>query len=79
MYYECQKTGRRVIDGILAWKILETFDAHYADDVVMSVNEKDERVENVANQEYELKFWQMSKSFMRLKSHELRSMERTLR
>ena len=45
-----------VIDGILTGKILETFDAYYADDVVMSENLKDERVGKAANREYELKF-----------------------
>ena len=35
---------KTVIDGILAGKILETFDAYYADDVVMSENRTDERV-----------------------------------
>jgi len=45
-----------VIDGILAGKILETFDAYYADDVVMSENKKDERVGKVKNREYELQF-----------------------
>ena len=33
-----------VIDGILAGKILETFDAYYANDVVMSENRTEERV-----------------------------------
>lgn len=45
-----------VIDGILAGKIFETFDAYYADDVVMSDDRKDERVGNAANREYEEKF-----------------------
>ena len=45
-----------VIDGILTGKILETFDAYYADNVVMSENLKDERVGKAANREYELKF-----------------------
>ena len=45
-----------VIDGILGGKILETFDAYYADDVVMSENRKDERIGKAANREYELKF-----------------------
>ena len=45
-----------VIDGILAGKILETFDAYYADDVVMSENKKDERVGKAKNREYELQF-----------------------
>ena len=45
-----------VIDGILSGKLLETFDAYYADDVVMSENRKDERIGKAANREYELKF-----------------------
>ena len=45
-----------VIDGILTGKVLETFDAYYADNVVMSENLKDERVGKAANREYELKF-----------------------
>ena len=45
-----------VIDGILTGKILETFDAYYADNVVMSENLQDERVGKAANREYELKF-----------------------
>ena len=48
--------AQAVIDGILAGKILETFDAYYADNVVMSENLKDERVGKPANREYELKF-----------------------
>ncbi len=45
-----------VIDGILAGKILETFDAHYAENVVMSENKKEERVGKATNREYELQF-----------------------
>ncbi|MDY7095136.1 MAG: nuclear transport factor 2 family protein [Acidobacteriota bacterium] len=45
-----------VIDGILAGKILETFDEHYADDVVMSENGQDERVGKQACREYEVAF-----------------------
>lgn len=45
-----------VIDGILAGKILETFDAYYADDVVMSENGIDERVGKTVNREYEIQF-----------------------
>ena len=52
-----------VIDGIVAGKILETFDAYYADDVVMSENLKDERVGKTANREYELKFLENVQEF----------------
>ena len=45
-----------VIDGILAGKILETFDIYYADDVVMSENRAEERVGKVMNREYEIQF-----------------------
>jgi ketosteroid isomerase-like protein len=45
-----------VIDGILTGKILETFDAYYADNVVMSENRTEERVGKVANREYEIQF-----------------------
>ena len=45
-----------VIDGILSGKILETFDAYYADDVVMSENQIEERVGKAVNREYEIKF-----------------------
>jgi ketosteroid isomerase-like protein len=45
-----------VIDGILAGKILETFDAYYGDDVVMSENRTHERVGKAVNREYEIKF-----------------------
>ncbi len=45
-----------VIDGILAGKILETFDTYYDDHVVMSENKKDERVGKARNREYELQF-----------------------
>lgn len=45
-----------VIDGILAGTLLETFDAYYADDVVMSENRKDERVGKAANRKYEMQF-----------------------
>ncbi len=42
-----------VIDGVLAGKILETFDKYYADDVVMSENGVDERVGKRPCREYE--------------------------
>ena len=45
-----------VIDGIKAGKILETFDAYYANDVIMSENLTDERVGKAVNREYEIKF-----------------------
>lgn len=45
-----------VIDGIRAGKILETFDAYYDDEVVMSENGVDERVGKAANREYEQAF-----------------------
>jgi hypothetical protein len=45
-----------VIDGILAGKILETFDAYYANDVVMSENRTEERVGKALNRAYEIKF-----------------------
>jgi ketosteroid isomerase-like protein len=45
-----------VIDGILAGKVLETFEAWYADDVVMSENGVQERVGKAANREYEQQF-----------------------
>jgi ketosteroid isomerase-like protein len=45
-----------VIDGILAGKILETFDRYYAEDVVMSENGADERVGKAANRTYEENF-----------------------
>lgn len=44
---------KAVIDGILAGKILETFDKYYADDVIMSENKKEERVGKAANRAYE--------------------------
>ena len=45
-----------VIDGILTGKILETFDAYYSDDVVMSENRTEERVGKAVNREYEIQF-----------------------
>lgn len=45
-----------VIDGIMGGKILETFDAYYANDVVMSENGIDERVGKTVNREYEIQF-----------------------
>ncbi len=48
--------AQAVIDGILAGKILETFDAYYADNVVMSENRTEERVGKAKNREYELQF-----------------------
>lgn len=47
---------KAVIDGILAGKIIETFDEFYADDVVMSENGRDERVGKAANRAYEEQF-----------------------
>ncbi len=58
-----QNNVQAVIDGILAGKLLETFDAYYADDVVMSENKKEERVGKVANREYELKFLENIQEF----------------
>ena len=58
-----QNQVQAVIDGILTGKILETFDAYYADDVVMSENKKDERVGKAANREYELKFLENIQEF----------------
>ena len=52
-----------VIDGILNGKILETFDAYYADDVVMSENQKDERVGKAANRQYEVQFLENVQEF----------------
>ena len=45
-----------VIDGVLAGNVLETFDAYYDDDVVMSENGADERVGKAANRAYEEAF-----------------------
>ena len=52
-----------VIDGILQGKILETFDAFYADDVVMSENLTEERVGKKANREYEIQFLENVQEF----------------
>ncbi len=52
-----------VIDGILAGKVLETFDAWYADDVVMSENKQDERVGKANNREYEVQFLENVQEF----------------
>ncbi|MCA9461505.1 MAG: nuclear transport factor 2 family protein [Nitrospira sp.] len=52
-----------VIDGILNGNILETFDAYYADDVVMSENQKDERVGKAANRQYEIQFLENVQAF----------------
>lgn len=45
-----------VIDGILAGRILETFDRYYADDVVMSENGANERAGKAVNRAYEEQF-----------------------
>lgn len=47
---------QQVIDGVLAGKILETFDTYYADDVVMSENGADERVGKAECRKYEEQF-----------------------
>ena len=52
-----------VIDGILAGKILETFDAYYANDVVMSENRTEERIGKALNREYEIKFLENIQEF----------------
>ena len=51
-----QADVQAVIDGILAGKIVETFDQFYADDIVMSENGADERVGKAANRVYEEQF-----------------------
>ncbi len=48
--------AQAVIDGVLAGKILETFDKYYAEDVVMSENGADERVGKATNRKYEENF-----------------------
>jgi ketosteroid isomerase-like protein len=45
-----------VIDGIRAGRLLKTFDAWYADDVVMSENGMTERVGKAVNRQYEEQF-----------------------
>ena len=45
-----------VIDGTLRGEILETFDAYYADDVVMSENGVEDRVGKAANRAFEEQF-----------------------
>ena len=55
--------AQAVIDGILAGKILETFDAYYAEDVVMSENRAEERVGKEKNREYELQFLDSVQAF----------------
>ncbi|MEM8800081.1 MAG: nuclear transport factor 2 family protein [Pseudomonadota bacterium] len=45
-----------VIDGVLAGKIVETFDQYYADDVVMIENGGEPRVGKAVNREYEQGF-----------------------
>lgn len=51
-----QQQVQAVVDGILAGKLLETFDEYYADNVVMSDNRTDERVGKVTNRVHEQKF-----------------------
>lgn len=58
-----QKQVQAVIDGIVAGKLLETFDAYYADNVVMSDNGTEERVGKAANREHEQKFIGMVQEF----------------
>ena len=60
--------AQAVIDGILNGKIMETFEAYYGDDVVMSENRKDERVGKAANREYEIKFMEKRSGVPRRKS-----------
>ena len=45
-----------VIDGILAGKLLETFDTYYGDDIIMSENGADERIGKEVNRAYEQAF-----------------------
>ena len=45
-----------VIDGILAGKILETFETYYADDIVMSENGAEDRIGKDVNREFEKGF-----------------------
>lgn len=45
-----------VIDGTLRGEILKTFEAYYADDVVMSENGLEDRVGKAVNREYEEQF-----------------------
>jgi len=47
---------QEVIDGILAGRILETFDKYYADDIVMTENGANERVGKTVNRQYEEAF-----------------------
>ena len=45
-----------VIDGILAGKVLDTFESYYDEHVVMSENGSDERVGKATNRVYEKAF-----------------------
>ncbi len=51
-----RKNVQAVIDGILGGRLLETFDAWYADDVVMSENGANERSGKALNRKYEESF-----------------------
>jgi hypothetical protein len=53
---DIRKDVKAVIDGILAGKILETFDRYYADDVVMSENGVQETRGKAANRAREEQF-----------------------
>ena len=53
---DIRKDVQAVIDGVLAGKILETFDRYYADDVVMSENGAEETRGKAANRAREEQF-----------------------
>jgi len=53
---DIRKDVQAVIDGILAGKILETFDRYYADDVVMSENGAETTTGKAANRAREEAF-----------------------
>lgn len=53
---EVRKDVQAVIDGILAGRILDTFDRYYADDVVMSENGVEETRGKAANRKREEQF-----------------------
>lgn len=53
---DIRKDVQAVIDGILAGKILETFDRYYADDVVMSENGAEDTRGKAANRAREEQF-----------------------
>lgn len=58
-----QELDKQLNDGVLAGKVMETFEKYYADDVVMQENSEEPRVGKAANRKAEEEFMSSVEAF----------------